>query len=84
MVRMQLFKISSFEYLAQSCVRTEQAEEIVLLDSFLHRELNNLQRGDQLYASCPGHRDFNDLDYNALVTVYAVDINPGMTHVKGF
>jgi hypothetical protein len=60
MDRMQLFKISSLEYLAQSCVRTEQAEEIVLLDSFLHklneisythRELNNLQQGDQLYAS---------------------------------
>ena len=51
MVRMQLFKISSLEYLAQSCVRSEQAEEIVLLDSFLHRELNNLQEGDQLYTS---------------------------------
>ncbi len=57
MIRMQVFKISSLEYLAQNCVCTEQAEEIVSLDSFLHeiscmhRELNNLQQGDQLYAS---------------------------------
>ena len=60
MIRMQVFKISSLEYLAQNCVCTEQAEEIVLLDSFLHklneiicmhRELNNLQQRDQLYAS---------------------------------
>ena len=30
------------------------------------------------------HRELNDLDYAALVTEYAVDINPGTIYGKGF
>ena len=87
MIRMQVFKISSLEYLAQNSVCTEQAEEIVLLDSSLHKTRSavcivNLTIFNK-EISCM-HRELNDLDYAALVTAYAVYINPGTKNVKGF